>query len=106
MRLSTVSYSVPIRLQMELLSPLAAVAERFKEKYRTLATAVDTTRHELPVQAIHMQGSGQELLGRNKSFAVCHCHSRKEPEGPHVSYPRCLHSEVVLEPMSSPVVRT
>ncbi|XP_055453332.1 HAUS augmin-like complex subunit 8 isoform X2 [Psammomys obesus] len=48
--------------QTELLSPLAAVAEHFKEQYRTLAIALDTTRHELPVQAIHMQGSGRELL--------------------------------------------
>lgn len=48
--------------QMELLGPFQMVAERFKEQYKTLATALDTTRHELPVQAIHMQGSGQELL--------------------------------------------
>nr|XP_021516339.1 HAUS augmin-like complex subunit 8 isoform X2 [Meriones unguiculatus] len=48
--------------QIELLSPLAAVAEHFKEQYRKLAIALDTTRHELPVQAIHMQGSGRELL--------------------------------------------
>ncbi|XP_035307284.1 HAUS augmin-like complex subunit 8 isoform X1 [Cricetulus griseus] len=48
--------------QMELLGPFQAVAERFKEQYKTLATALDNTRHELPVQAIHMQGSGQELL--------------------------------------------
>ncbi|XP_059100763.1 HAUS augmin-like complex subunit 8 isoform X1 [Peromyscus eremicus] len=48
--------------QMEVLGPFQAVSERFKEQYETLATALDTTRHELPVQAIHMQGSGQELL--------------------------------------------
>lgn len=48
--------------QMELLSPFQAVAERFKEQYKTLATALDTTRHELPMQAIHVRGSGQELL--------------------------------------------
>ncbi|XP_051034135.1 LOW QUALITY PROTEIN: HAUS augmin-like complex subunit 8 [Phodopus roborovskii] len=48
--------------QMELLGPFQVVAERFKEQYKTLATALDTTRHELPVQAIHVQGSGQELL--------------------------------------------
>lgn len=48
--------------QMEVLGPFQAVAKHFKEQYKTLATALDTTRHELPVQAIHMQGSGQELL--------------------------------------------
>ncbi|KAM7328479.1 hypothetical protein ACRRTK_012571 [Alexandromys fortis] len=48
--------------QMEVLGPLEAVAKRFKEEYKTLATALDATRHELPVQGIHMQGSGQELL--------------------------------------------
>ncbi|KAM7320512.1 hypothetical protein ACRRTK_020955 [Alexandromys fortis] len=47
---------------MEVLGPLQAVAKPFKEQYKTLATALDTTRHELPVQAIHMQGCGQELL--------------------------------------------
>ncbi|XP_040596917.1 HAUS augmin-like complex subunit 8 [Mesocricetus auratus] len=48
--------------QIELLSPFQAVAERFKEQYKTLATALDTTQHELPMQAIHVPGSGQELL--------------------------------------------
>lgn len=48
--------------QMEVLGPLEAVAKRFKEQYKTLATALDATRHELPVQGIHMRGSGQELL--------------------------------------------
>lgn len=76
-RVSTVCLnSVPFCLQMEVLGPFQAVAKHFKEQYKTLATALDTTRHELPVQAIHMQGSGQELLGRN-SLAVWHCLSRK-----------------------------
>lgn len=48
--------------QIEALTPFQAVAERFKEQYKTLATALDATRHELPVRGIHMQGSGQELL--------------------------------------------
>ncbi|XP_075830986.1 HAUS augmin-like complex subunit 8 [Microtus pennsylvanicus] len=48
--------------QMEVLGPFQAVAKPFEEQYKTLATALDTTRHELPVQAIHMQRSGQELL--------------------------------------------
>lgn len=48
--------------QIELLSPLQSVLERFKENYKTLGSALDTTRHELPVQAVHMEGSGRELL--------------------------------------------
>ncbi|XP_063472484.1 HAUS augmin-like complex subunit 8 isoform X5 [Symphalangus syndactylus] len=49
--------------QMEMLSPFEAVATRFKEQYRTFATALDTTRHELPVRSIHLEGDGQQLLG-------------------------------------------
>ena len=98
MRVSGVSYSVSFCLQMEVLGPLEAVAKCFKEQYKTLATALDATRHELPVQGIHMQGSGQELLGRN-SLAVWHWLSRKEPQGSHAPYSRCLYPGVVLEPV-------
>uniref|UniRef100_A0A8C6EH83 Uncharacterized protein n=1 Tax=Microcebus murinus TaxID=30608 RepID=A0A8C6EH83_MICMU len=49
--------------QMEMLSPFEAVGERFQEQYRTLATALDATRHELPVRAIHLEGDGQQFLG-------------------------------------------
>ncbi|NP_001020142.2 HAUS augmin-like complex subunit 8 [Rattus norvegicus] len=48
--------------QTEVLSPLPPVLERFKEEYKTLGRALDTTRHELSMQAVHMEGSGQELL--------------------------------------------
>ncbi|KAM5190876.1 HAUS augmin-like complex subunit 8 [Callospermophilus lateralis] len=48
--------------QMELLSPFEAVCERFKEKYRMFATALDTTRHELPLKSIHLEGDGNQLL--------------------------------------------
>lgn len=83
---------------MELLGPFQAVAERFKEQYKTLATALDNTRHELPVQAIHMQGSGQELLGRN-SRAVWHATVGRSPKAHmHRILPRCLCLGVVLEP--------
>lgn len=71
-------YRVPSHLQTEVLSPLPPVLERFKEEYKTLGRALDTTRHELSMQAVHMEGSGQELLGR-------HLHGRKEPQDPHVT---------------------
>lgn len=48
--------------QIEVLSPLPPVLERFKEEYKTLGRALDTTRHELSMQAVHMEGSGRELL--------------------------------------------
>uniref|UniRef100_A0A2K5IG91 Uncharacterized protein n=2 Tax=Colobus angolensis palliatus TaxID=336983 RepID=A0A2K5IG91_COLAP len=48
--------------QIDMLSPFEAVATRFKEQYRTFATALDTTRHELPVRSIHLEGDGQQLL--------------------------------------------
>ncbi|XP_008985729.1 HAUS augmin-like complex subunit 8 isoform X4 [Callithrix jacchus] len=49
--------------QVQMLSPFEAVAKRFREQYRTFATALDTTRHELPVRSIHLEGDGQQLLG-------------------------------------------
>lgn len=48
--------------QIEILSPYEAVAERFKEQYKMFATALDTTRHELPVKSIHLDGDGQRFL--------------------------------------------
>lgn len=48
--------------QIEMLSPYEAVAERFKEQYKTFATALDTTRHELPVKSVHLDGDGQQFL--------------------------------------------
>nr|XP_027788217.1 HAUS augmin-like complex subunit 8 isoform X2 [Marmota flaviventris] len=51
-----------LNTQMELLSPFEAVCERFKEQYRMFATALDTTRHELPLKSIHLEGDGHQLL--------------------------------------------
>ncbi|XP_053442163.1 HAUS augmin-like complex subunit 8 [Nycticebus coucang] len=48
--------------QIEMLSPFEAVAQRFKEQYKTFATALDTTRHELPVRSIHLEGDRQQFL--------------------------------------------
>ncbi|KAM6169103.1 HAUS augmin-like complex subunit 8 isoform 2-T2 [Erethizon dorsatum] len=49
--------------QMEVLRPFEVVAGHFQERYRTLATALDTTQHELPVSAIHLErGGGRQLL--------------------------------------------
>uniref|UniRef100_A0A452EDQ5 HAUS augmin-like complex subunit 8 n=1 Tax=Capra hircus TaxID=9925 RepID=A0A452EDQ5_CAPHI len=48
--------------QIEMLSPLEAVASRFREQYKTFATALDTTRHELPVKSVHLDGDRQLFL--------------------------------------------
>ncbi|XP_036089791.1 HAUS augmin-like complex subunit 8 isoform X3 [Rousettus aegyptiacus] len=48
--------------QIEILSPYEAVAERFKEQYKMFAMALDTTRHELPLRSIHLDGDGQQFL--------------------------------------------
>ncbi|NWV01402.1 HAUS8 protein, partial [Upupa epops] len=40
--------------QMEVLSPLVPVCERLKEQYKSFATSLDATRHELPVKNIHI----------------------------------------------------
>ncbi|EPQ20707.1 HAUS augmin-like complex subunit 8 [Myotis brandtii] len=50
--------------QIEMLSPYAAVSESFKEQYKALAKALDTTRHELPVRSVHLDGGAQKFLGR------------------------------------------
>ncbi|NXX12032.1 HAUS8 protein, partial [Podargus strigoides] len=42
--------------QMEVLSPLVPICERFKEQYKSFADALDATRHELPIKNIHIEG--------------------------------------------------
>lgn len=63
---SCVTGLVPSCLQIEMLGPYEALAERFKEQYKTFATALDATRHELPVKSIHLDGDGQQFLGRKQ----------------------------------------
>ncbi|XP_016064877.1 PREDICTED: HAUS augmin-like complex subunit 8 isoform X1 [Miniopterus natalensis] len=48
--------------QIEMLSPYEAVSECFKEQYKTFAAALDTTRHELPVRSVHLDGDPQQFL--------------------------------------------
>ncbi|XP_074421491.1 HAUS augmin-like complex subunit 8 isoform X1 [Larus michahellis] len=42
--------------QMEVLSPLVPVCEKFKEQYKSFAVSLDATRHELPIKNIHIEG--------------------------------------------------
>ncbi|XP_020824917.1 HAUS augmin-like complex subunit 8 isoform X2 [Phascolarctos cinereus] len=48
--------------QSELLAPFVAVSEGFKKDYKTFATALDSTRHELPMKSIHMEGDQDQFL--------------------------------------------
>lgn len=53
---------VALDVQVELLTPCVALSGRFAERYRSLAAALDSTRHELPVRGIHSSGDGRGLL--------------------------------------------
>lgn len=59
---------------METLSPYEAVATRFMEQYKTFATALDTTRHELPVRSVHVDGDGQRFLDDLQRELTTTCH--------------------------------
>ncbi|XP_047554606.1 HAUS augmin-like complex subunit 8 [Lutra lutra] len=64
--------------QIEMLSPYEAVAERFKEQYKAFATALDTTRHELPVKSVHLDGDGQRFLDNLQQELTTTCHLLEE----------------------------
>ncbi|XP_047443478.1 HAUS augmin-like complex subunit 8 [Mugil cephalus] len=51
-------------LQLATLTPVAEAASQFTNDYKSLATAVDTTRHELPVQDFYIEGDRKEFLGK------------------------------------------
>uniref|UniRef100_A0A8C8S7E5 HAUS augmin like complex subunit 8 n=1 Tax=Pelusios castaneus TaxID=367368 RepID=A0A8C8S7E5_9SAUR len=48
--------------QIEVLASLLTVCEQFKDEYKTFATAVDATRHELPMRNLHMEGNRHKFL--------------------------------------------
>ncbi|XP_022414305.1 HAUS augmin-like complex subunit 8 isoform X2 [Delphinapterus leucas] len=60
--------------QIEMLSPCEAMASCFKERYKTFATALDTTRHELPVRSVHLDGDGQCFLDKLQGELTTTCH--------------------------------
>lgn len=55
--------SISSFFQIAALTPVAEAAQQFTKEYVTFATAVDTTRHELPVQNFYIDGDGREFLG-------------------------------------------
>ncbi|XP_061870905.1 HAUS augmin-like complex subunit 8 [Colius striatus] len=57
--------------QMDVLSPLVAVCEQFKEQYKNFATSLDAARHKLPIRNIHIEGDAQTYLdGLQKELTV------------------------------------
>lgn len=50
-------------MQIEALSPVAAAANTFAEEYKSFATAVDATRHTLPVKNVHIGEDPEQFLG-------------------------------------------
>ncbi|XP_067302829.1 HAUS augmin-like complex subunit 8 [Pseudorasbora parva] len=51
-------------LQIESLSPVAAAANTFSEEYKSFATAVDATRHKLPVKNVHIGENPEQFLDK------------------------------------------
>ncbi|KAL1022983.1 hypothetical protein UPYG_G00035030 [Umbra pygmaea] len=51
-------------LQITALTPVAAVAKQFTQEYKDLSSAVDTTRHELPVKSFYIEGDRMEFLDK------------------------------------------
>ncbi|XP_075681429.1 HAUS augmin-like complex subunit 8 isoform X2 [Rhinoderma darwinii] len=48
--------------QTESLSPSTAATMHFKDNYTSFATALDSTRHQLPIKDIHIAGTRQRFL--------------------------------------------
>ncbi|XP_044054729.1 HAUS augmin-like complex subunit 8 isoform X2 [Siniperca chuatsi] len=51
-------------LQIAALTPVAEAAKQFTKDYKSFATAVDTTRHELPVKNFCIDGDRREFLDK------------------------------------------
>eukprot|EP00066_Takifugu_rubripes_P023862 XP_011613128.1 PREDICTED: HAUS augmin-like complex subunit 8 isoform X1 [Takifugu rubripes] len=51
-------------LQVAVLTPVADAAKEFTKEYISFATAVDTTRHELPVKNFYIDGDRREFLDK------------------------------------------
>ncbi|XP_029002345.1 HAUS augmin-like complex subunit 8 [Betta splendens] len=51
-------------LQIAALTPVAEAAKQFTSDYKSFATAVDTTRHELPVKNFYIDGDRREFLDK------------------------------------------
>lgn len=50
--------------QIAALQPVALTSTQFTEEYKTFASAIDTTRHELPIKNLHVEEDKGEFLGQ------------------------------------------
>ncbi|XP_077573548.1 HAUS augmin-like complex subunit 8 [Stigmatopora nigra] len=55
-------------LQISALTPAAEAAKPFTKSYKTLASAVDASRHELPVKNFHIAGDRREFLSKAEAY--------------------------------------
>ncbi|NWS76398.1 HAUS8 protein, partial [Crotophaga sulcirostris] len=53
-----------LQKQLEAFTPLVAVCAVLKEQYKCFATALDATRHELPIKNIHIEGDTYTYLDK------------------------------------------
>ncbi|XP_076009401.1 HAUS augmin-like complex subunit 8 isoform X2 [Genypterus blacodes] len=51
-------------IQISALTPVAEAAKNFTKEYKTFGTAVDITRHELPVKNVYIEGDRGEFLDK------------------------------------------
>ncbi|XP_034079451.1 HAUS augmin-like complex subunit 8 isoform X2 [Gymnodraco acuticeps] len=54
-------------LQIAALTPVAETAKQFAKNYKSFASAVDTTRHELPVKNFYIDGDRKEFLDKSEA---------------------------------------
>lgn len=59
--------------QIAVLTPVADAAKQFTKEYISFATAVDTTRHELPVKNFYIDGDRREFLGFDCLYVLICC---------------------------------
>ncbi|XP_007432526.1 HAUS augmin-like complex subunit 8 isoform X1 [Python bivittatus] len=63
--------SEALERQLEILGPVSEQCAQFREEYKHFATALDTTRHELPLKDIYVEENmGQYLADLQKSLAM------------------------------------
>ncbi|XP_023699613.1 HAUS augmin-like complex subunit 8 [Paramormyrops kingsleyae] len=51
-------------MQVAALTPAEAEVEQFAQEYKVFTTALDTTRHQLPVKNFHIEGDRREFLDK------------------------------------------
>ncbi|XP_069818394.1 HAUS augmin-like complex subunit 8 [Dendropsophus ebraccatus] len=74
--------------QAEPLAPSAAATAQFKEHYKSFATTLDCTRHQLPIKDIHITGTRQRFL---------------EDIQKHLAYTKSLLEEAMSSPANDNV---